>query len=147
MADQIHNTRRALLRRGAQALAVAGISRGVPMLGQATDALDRAVVCIHLFGNADQLIRQFGVEPAGKRPAETVPESALLRVAGAGGGVVGLHPAVPELRGLFESKAMAFVTNVASVDPADSGLAFFSNGFTTAAWAASVGRVTRASAA
>jgi len=45
---------------------------------------------------------------------------------------------------------MAFVMNVASVDPAgprEDGLAFFSNGFTTAAWAASVGRVTRARAA
>lgn len=147
MADQMHNTRRALLRKGAQALAVAGISRGVPMLGQATDALDRAVVCIHLFGNADQLIRQFGVEPSGKRPVEAVPESALLRVAGPGGGVIGLHPAAAELRGLFESKAMAFVMNVASVDPTDPGLAFFSNGFTTAAWAASVGRVTLARSA
>ncbi len=150
MADQIPNTRRALLRKGAQALAVAGISRGVPILGQNTVALDRAVVCIHLFGNADQLIRQFGVEPSGKRPAEAVPESALLRVAGASGGVIGLHPALPELRGLFESKAIAFVMNVASVDPAgtrEDGLAFFPNGFTTAAWAASVGRVTRAKAA
>jgi len=146
MADWKHSTRRSLLRKGAQALAVAGISRSTPLFGQAADGLDRAVVCIHLFGNADQLIRPFGAAPSGKRPDDAMPESALLRITG-GSGAFGLHPAVAELRPLYETKAMAFVMNVASVDPADTGLAYFPKGFTTASWAASVGRATVASRA
>jgi uncharacterized protein (DUF1501 family) len=146
MADWKHSTRRSLLRKSAQALAVAGLSRNRPVFGQAADGLDRAVVCIHLFGDADQLIRPFGTSPSARRPGDAVPESALLRITGAGG-AFGLHPAVPELRPLYESKALAFVMNVASIDPGNTGLAFFPNGFATPAWAASVGRATGASRA
>jgi uncharacterized protein (DUF1501 family) len=111
------------------------------MFGQGIGALDRAVIGIRLLGDTNQLIRQFGVPLVARNPAESVPESTLVKVTGISGATAGLHPAAPELRALFESRALALVMNVAAADPADTGLAFFPNGFSTAAWAASVGHV------
>jgi uncharacterized protein (DUF1501 family) len=132
-------SRRSVLKTGAQALTLAGLSGGFVLRGQDTATLDRAVVCIYLYGGKDQMLAPL-VSPSDSTGAAA--QSTSLQIAGTTGDPFGLDPSLVELSGLFASKAAAFVLNSALPLSSDSGLAFFPNGFAAPAWAAALAGVT-----
>nr|MBO2514853.1 hypothetical protein [Gammaproteobacteria bacterium] len=101
-----------------------GLSLGVPgglAVGQSARLDDyKALVCVFLFGGNDSfnmLVPRGSAEYAAyaaSRENMALPRDTLLPIAPVGYGAsdFGLHPAMPELRDLFESGAAAFVVNV-----------------------------------
>jgi len=145
MAKPKSTSRRSVLRTGAQALAMAGLGSRLALRAEDSAALDRAVVCIYLYGGKYQFLSPLVRVRNGAAPKLSASQAALIKIAGTTGPVYGLDPALPELLSLFQSRVAAFVLNTATTLTApagDPGLAFFPNGFAASAWAASVAGVT-----
>jgi uncharacterized protein (DUF1501 family) len=102
---------------------------------------DRVLVCIYLFGGNDAnmivpLDQNSSYHSA--RGGSAVPEDSLLPVKAAKSqAMYGFHPALSELRDLFESRALAVVGNIGgrrATEP-DKSLAYLPDGFTAPGWA------------
>ena len=120
-------TRRSLLRAGWRALATTGIAGALPTFHQRTaaaktGAFDRALVCIYLFGGNDSnnlivpMERSQYDTYARTRGNLAVPFDALLPVTAARSQrAYGFHPALAELRDLYNSRVLAVIANVGSL--------------------------------
>ncbi len=143
-------TRRTILDLGGRALAGAGALSGLQFgagLAKASGgAVDRALVCIYLFGGNDG---QNMVVPLDDSQYDNysklngiraVRKDALLPVTAAHSQTrYGLHPGMAGLQGLFESKVLAVVANVQpplNREDRYSALEFLPDGFAAPAWAA-----------
>ena len=124
--DKANERRRFMLGAGRIALgsAAAMATMGqLQMVQAATRPVDKykALVCVYLFGGNDSFnmvvprtASAYGTYQAA-RPALAVAQASLLPItpaAGAAGIEWGLHPAMPELRALFESGRAALIGNV-----------------------------------
>jgi uncharacterized protein (DUF1501 family) len=123
-------SRRAILGTGLAALA----SR-LPVLGAGSS--DRVLVCIYLFGGSgSNMIVPLEQDSSHRsdRGDLALPEDSLLPVRAARSqAMYGFHPALSELRDLFESRALAVAGNVSMA--ADQSLAYLPDGFTAPGWA------------
>jgi uncharacterized protein (DUF1501 family) len=126
-------SRRAILGTGLAALA----SGRLPALG--AGSTDRVLVCIYLFGgNGNNMIvplEQYSSYRSA-RGGVALPEDSLLPVRVAKSqAMYGFHPALSELRDLFESRALAVVGNIGARRDPDKSLAYLPDGFTVPGWA------------
>lgn len=85
------------------------------LMAQSTDY--RALVCVFLFGGNDGNNTVVSMDQynsySSVRQSLAIPQSSLLPITPASGNLTfGLHPALPELQGLFNSKNLAVVANV-----------------------------------
>jgi uncharacterized protein (DUF1501 family) len=133
--DESNLTRRGLLKKIGGTVAAAGLSVTLPKseawLG--TDAKQkpvpsrpsaatpyRAAVAVYLFGGHDSNnlivpLNRGGYQPyASIRRHLALPERSLHTISSRAGGQFGLHPSVPELHRLYESRRLAIVANVGS---------------------------------
>lgn len=156
MSETTRNlTRRSVLRRTWQTLAAAGFGT---VLGQAQSggAVDRALVCIYLFGGNDSNnmlvpLSQYS-SYASARGSLAIPAKDLLpiRSGTSSHADYGLNPALAELQGLFNSRYLAVVSNVGHASstelasPIDPSLSYFTPGYAVPSWAARLGGITEA---
>ena len=160
-------TRRSVLHIGLRALAAAGLQDYLskPLLARSA-GLERALVCVYLFGGNDSnnLIVPLDHAPydtyAVAREGLAVPAGQLLPVFSANNQAqYGFHPALSQLRDLYNARVLAVVANVGPlVEPVtkasyrartsalpdlpashlDESLAYLPGGFTAPGWAARV---------
>jgi uncharacterized protein (DUF1501 family) len=118
--------------------------------------VDRALVCIYLSGGNDSnnLVVPMGQYDAyaGARGKLALPASSLLTVTEAvSQSAYGFHPAMPEIRDLFQMGALAVVANLGQPSPSlpavemrhtGAGLAYFPGGRAVPAWAAALAGAT-----
>lgn len=145
-------TRRSLLQWSWRTLASAGFASHLRLQG-ANRGPARTLVCIYLFGGNDSNNLIVPLDPAqysayaqsrGKLALSNetlLPVKALTSQAS-----YGFHPALEELRDIYESQALAVVANVGRTNVArqqishmDDSLSYLPNGFVTPHWAASLG--------
>jgi uncharacterized protein (DUF1501 family) len=130
-------SRRAILGTGLAALA----GGRLPAFG--AGSTDRVLVCIYLFGGNDTSMivpldqySSYRSAPGGL----AVPEDSLLPVKAAKSqAMYGFHPALSELRDLFESRAVAVAGNIGARQDPDKSLAYLPDGFTAPGWAVALG--------
>jgi uncharacterized protein (DUF1501 family) len=144
-------TRRSLLQWSWRALASAGVA-GRLRLQAANRGPNRTLVCIYLFGGNDSnnLIVPLGAAQydayALSRGKLALSSETLLPVkALTSQAAYGFHPALEELRDIYESQALAVVANVGRTNVArqqishmDDSLSYLPNGFVTPHWSASL---------
>jgi uncharacterized protein (DUF1501 family) len=144
-------TRRSLLEMGLR-FATAGAAAGClrPAFGAAGKGSAQAVVCIYLHGGNDSNNMLVPLEQeaydsyCSSRGALALPLRDLLHVDCADGGPpFALHPALTELRRLFDRGVVAFVAGVGPAGGSapthmDTGLSYLRGGFVAPGWAASV---------
>jgi uncharacterized protein (DUF1501 family) len=125
-------SRRAILGTGLAALA-----GGLPAFG--AGSTDRVLVCIYLFGGDDANMIVPLDQSSSNRSARgglAVPEDSLLPVrASKSQAMYGFHPALSELRDLFESRALAVIGNIGARREPDKSLSYLPDGFTAPGWA------------
>jgi uncharacterized protein (DUF1501 family) len=139
-------SRRSLLGIGWRSLAAAGIAGSLPQL-RATASGDRSLVCIYLVGGSDgnnlivPLDKAQYTAYAGMRQGLAIGADDLLPVRGVKNpGEYGFHPALGELRDLYNRGVLGVVANVGSFQakaghPYDS-MAFLRGGYMTPGFAA-----------
>ncbi len=132
-------SRRSLLVKGLAAMAAGrlSISAAVPQ--------NRVLICIYLFGGNDSNnmivpLDQYSSYSSARRTLALTPDS-LLPVKSKNQVDYGFHPALGELRDLFQSRALAVLSNVGALeqpglaDPGDRSLGYLRDGFTAPGWA------------
>lgn len=139
-----------LSRRSVLGLAAAGIATKLEKIAQAAAPQDRVLVCVYLLGGNDgnNLIvplerGQYQAYAQLRGPLALAAEDLLPVQATRNSGAYGFHPALGELRDLYNQGVLAVVANVGSLDhhdprkghPYDS-VAFLDNGTFTLAFAA-----------
>ncbi len=143
-------SRRALLRAGFAALAV-GAAGNLQVFG--ANSADRALVCIYLFGGNDSNsmivpLDQFSTYSSVRGDLALPIDSLLSSRAATSQLDLGFHPALAELRDLFDARALAVVANIgaAARKPPliDDSLAYLPEGCATPAWAMNLARGARA---
>lgn len=91
------------------------------LAARAAGADYKAAVCVFLSGGCDANNMLIPNDNAGyaayssARPALAIPRSLLLPIAPLSGGAYGLHPAMPELQGLFNQGKLALLANVGTL--------------------------------
>jgi uncharacterized protein (DUF1501 family) len=152
-------TRRTLLDKTWRMFAAASVGaagRGLAAPGSGSGSIDRAIVCIYLHGGNDSNnllvpMQQYD-SYARARASLALPGSSLLTVKDSlTQDQYGFHPAVPELRDLFESRSLAVVANVGyfsnalpdlSMRHSDPGLSYFPGAYALPSWAANLAGAT-----
>jgi len=121
-------SRRAILGTGLAALA------GGPLRVFGAGSSDRVLVCIYLFGGSDanMIVPLDNSSYRSARGGLAVPEDSLLPVkALKSQAMYGFHPALSELRDLFESRALAVAGTIGARRDPDKSLAYLPDGFTS----------------
>lgn len=106
---------------------------------------NRILVCIYLFGGNDSNnlivpLDQYGAYRSARGRLALASES-LLPVKSKSQAEYGFHPALGELRGLFQSRTLAVVSNVGALaqpdlrSHGDSSLGYLPEGFASPGWA------------
>ncbi len=133
-------SRRSILRTGVQAVAGAGLVR-VP--GLAGTGGNRILVGVYLLGGNDgnNMVVPLDnyADYARSRGALAIPQADLLASEGDGTANIGFHPALREVRDLFDSETLAVVANVGADVPANQhdnpDFAYFVPGYVAPLWA------------
>jgi uncharacterized protein (DUF1501 family) len=146
LESKIFPSRRSVLGIGWRSLTAAGIAGSLPQISHAA-AGDRALVCLYLLGGYDgnsllvPLDKSQYSAYAGIRGRLALSTDELLPVrAIKNPGEYGFHPALGELRDLYNLGALAVVANVGSPQPVPGhrydSMAFLQGGSFTPAFAA-----------
>jgi uncharacterized protein (DUF1501 family) len=130
-------SRREILGAGLAALAASQL----PTFG--ARFTDRVLVCIYLFGGNDDNnnlivpLEQYSSYRSARGGSALPKDSLLPVIAGKSQAMYGFHPALTELRYLFESRALAVVGSVGGsiATEQDKALGYLPDGFTVPGWA------------
>ena len=124
----MRTSRRDLLRYGAcgllgRAAFISGFDRFSlvsAMAAPASTGTDyKALVCIFMFGGNDSNNTLVSIDHyanySSNRGILAIPQAQLLPISPKSGGNYGLHPSLPGLQSLFQSKAVAILCNVGTL--------------------------------
>jgi len=148
--SQSARSRRSVLQTGLRVVAGAGFL-GLPDFVVNAQTSGRILVGVYLHGGNDGNNLVVPVDQyatyAGGRGALAIPAANLLRATGDGTSTIGFHPAMPQMRELFDSEALAVAANIGSETPVPThsdnpDFAYFAPGYITSRWAASVAGAT-----
>jgi uncharacterized protein (DUF1501 family) len=128
-------SRRAILGTGLAALT------GGRLSAFGAGSADRVLVCIYLFGGSDTSMIVPLEQSSSSRSVRGglgIPADSLLPVRGTKSqALYGFHPALSELRDLFESRALAVIGNngARQLTESDKSLGYLPDGFAAPGWA------------